>query len=92
MSIEGLPVKVVPPVIKYNTMKVDGGVGGATTFLTLAPHGREWSGSQPVALPTYPLDRKLCSPQSHSGHFTDENNFLPLMEIAIKFITVQPAA
>jgi len=68
-------------------MKAHGEVGGVTTFLTLAPHGQEWSGSQSVALPTYPLGRKLCTPHSHSGHFTDENNFLPLMEMEMKFIT-----
>jgi len=52
-------VTVAPLLISYNTMKAHGKVGGVTTVLTLAPHGQEWSGSQPVALPTYPPDRKL---------------------------------
>jgi len=52
-------VIVVPLLISYNTMKAHGKVGGITTVLTLAPLGQEWSGSQPIALPTYPPDRKL---------------------------------
>lgn len=70
-------------------MKAHGEVGGVSTFLNLAPHGQQCSGSLPVALPTYPLDRKLCMPQSHSEHFMDENNFLPLMEIDLKVISCQ---
>ena len=52
-------VTVVSLLISYNTMKEHGEIEGVTTFLTLAPHGQEWSDSQPVALPTYPPDRKL---------------------------------
>jgi hypothetical protein len=86
LYVKVFQVKVVPLIITYNTMKAHGGVKGVTTFLNLAPHGLEWSDTQFVALPTYPLYRQLCRSQSHSGHFRDENYFFTLKEIELQFI------
>jgi hypothetical protein len=65
------------------------------SFLILALEAGEWSISCPTCLTPrkesqYPLSRRLGGPQSRSGCFTDEKNFLPLP--GFKNWTVEPTA
>jgi hypothetical protein len=54
----------------------------STLFLSLALDGGEWSASRPGGFtPQYPLYGRLSGPQRRYGHYREEKNVLPLLEI-----------